>query len=267
MPFRCPYCAGLFCDVHRLPESHACPRIDLAKSPSQTSSPGTSAPPRASSYEYSITFGRPKHIQNRIYLGRKEAKHLLVAAVLVVAIGFSIVFYADYITIFGWTWSIASVFAIFLTASFLLHEMAHKVFAQRRGLWSEFRLTTWGAVVTLISVILPFKLISPGAVVISGPARLEDIGEISIAGPITNMAFSVAFLSASFAELPFPWWWLFVVLSMFNSTIAIFNLIPFGILDGYKIYNWNRKIWALSFAVSIVIAVLAYYSASPFINF
>lgn len=27
MPFRCPYCGGLFCEEHRLPEAHNCPSL------------------------------------------------------------------------------------------------------------------------------------------------------------------------------------------------------------------------------------------------
>jgi Zn-dependent protease len=240
--------------------------MDLARSPSQAEVIGQ---PKVSSYEYSVTFGQPRRVQNRVYISPTEAKHLAVAALLVVAIGFSIAFYAGYMETysFGWTWTVTSVFAVVLMASFLVHEMAHKVASQRRGLWAEFRLTTWGAVLTLISVVLPFKLISPGAVMISGPARLEDVGKISIAGPITNMAFSATFLGISFAVEPLSWWWLFVALAMFNATIAIFNLIPIGILDGFKIFSWNRKVWALAFAVAVALAVPAYVLASRFMYF
>ncbi len=27
LPFRCPYCGGLFCEDHRLPEAHSCPSL------------------------------------------------------------------------------------------------------------------------------------------------------------------------------------------------------------------------------------------------
>jgi len=27
LPFRCPYCGGLFCEEHRLPEAHNCPSL------------------------------------------------------------------------------------------------------------------------------------------------------------------------------------------------------------------------------------------------
>ncbi|MCW4009054.1 MAG: hypothetical protein NWF05_00330 [Candidatus Bathyarchaeota archaeon] len=267
MPFHCPYCGGQFCSQHRLPENHDCPRIGVAHS--QRQEVVTEAfIPRQNSYEFSVSFGQPRNKKGRIYISPTELKHLAVAILLVIGIGFSIVFYAGYMTYFGWTWTIATLYALGLTASFFVHEMAHKVTAQRAGLWSEFRLTTWGAVLTLVSVVMPFKLISPGAVMISGPAKMADIGKISIAGPVTNLVFSMAFLGASFALNPlfaFPWWWLFISLAMFNAIIAIFNLIPFGILDGYKIYNWDKKIWVMLFAAAIALAVPSYMLATPYV--
>jgi Zn-dependent protease len=266
LPFRCTHCGGQFCSAHRLPENHSCPRADLAHLPKQEATAEVIAP-QASSYEYSVTFGQPRQIQNRVYVSPKEAKHLSVAALLVGGIGFSIVFYAAYMERLGWTWAVASVFALLLTASFLVHEMAHKVIAQRRGLWAEFRLTTWGAMLTLVSVILPFKLISPGAVMISGPVRLGEVGKISIAGPSINLALCSMFLGAAFipAFIPSSYVSLFCIVAYINATIAVFNLIPFGILDGFKIYSWNKKVWVLAFAVAVALAVPSYMMASPYI--
>ncbi len=31
MPFKCPYCGGLFCEEHRLPEAHNCPSLKAAR--------------------------------------------------------------------------------------------------------------------------------------------------------------------------------------------------------------------------------------------
>jgi Zn-dependent protease len=108
-------------------------------------------------------------------------------------------------------------------------------------------------------MILPviFKIISPGAVMISGPATMDDIGKISIAGPITNIIMSGACLAAAF--IPYnPIAWVFVAGALINGYIAVFNLIPIGILDGHKIFNWNKTIWAVAFAASIVLAAAAY---------
>lgn len=260
MPFRCPHCGDQFCSIHRLPENHGCPGLERAQAQRQAAISPT--PPRAS-YEYSVTFGQSRGAKGRVYLSPKEAKHLSVAALLVLGIGFSVALYGDYFTWFGWTWTIASVFAVVLAASFLVHEMAHKVTAQRRGLWAEFRLTTWGAVLTLISVVSPFKLIAPGAVMISGPARRDELGRISIVGPFVNAVLCALFLG--FTLVPSPYFSLFALIALVNATIAVFNLLPFGILDGFKIYRWNRKIWGLAFAAAFALAVPSYVIAWSYI--
>lgn len=222
--------------------------------------------PHTSSYEYSVSFGQPRRVQSKVYISPKEAQHLAIAALLVVGIGFSIAMYAGFFDYLGWTWPIASVFALLLTASFLIHEMAHKITAQKRGLWAEFRLTTWGAIITLISIVSPIKLISPGAVMISGPARMDEIAKISIAGPIINMAIGAAFLgAASLPALSLTYVSLFAIVAFINGIIAAFNLIPFGILDGFKIFSWDKKVWALGFAVAVAITVPSWLIAAPYL--
>jgi Zn-dependent protease len=262
MPFRCPYCGGQFCSEHRLPENHQCPQIAQAQAQKQEAVAEVFTPPKAS-YEYSISFGPGRATKPRIYMSHKELMHLIPAALLIIGIGFSIVFYNNffnggYFELIGWGWTEMSFFATLLTASFLIHEMAHKIIAQRQGLWAEFRLTTWGAVITLISVFTPLRLISPGAVMIAGPARLKEIGRISIAGPITNITLALIFLGASFAPVSYGNWVLLVTLASFNAFIALFNLIPFGVLDGLKIFTWNKKVWAAAFAVAATLTVLTY---------
>jgi Zn-dependent protease len=208
------------------------------------------------SYEYKVTYGMPRRTRGRVYFSPKELKHLAVAVLLVIGVGLSYVFLTGTLAE-DWV-IIASASAAIFTTSFFIHEIAHKVTAQRRGLWAEFRLTMWGSVLTAIFMILPvpFKIISPGAVMVSGPASMDEIGKISIAGPVTNIVLSGAFLAAAFA--PTSIFWIFVVGALFNGYIALFNLIPIGILDGFKIFNWNKTIWALAFSASAALTVISY---------
>jgi len=263
MPFQCPYCGEQFCSQHRLPENHSCPRIGLAHSQKQETVVEGLAP-KKNSYAFSVSFGQPRNVKGHVYMSMKELKHLIPATLLIIGIGFSIVFYNqifgnNYFGIIGWGWTEISVFALLLTASFLIHEMAHKVTAQRRGFWAEFRLTKIGALLTLISVFTPFRLISPGAVMISGPVRLNDMGKISIAGPVTNLSLSLIFLGAAYTPITYAYSALFLLIASFNAFIAVFNLIPFGILDGFKIYSWNKKIWALAFTVAVLLTAYTYF--------
>jgi len=177
----------------------------------------------------------------------RELKHLAVGAVLVTLVALSF--------IRSYSWSTLAL-ALLFTSSFLLHEMAHKFTAQRSGLWSEFRLVTFGAVITALSIISPFKIIAPGAVVMLGAADLSTIGKASAAGPLTNIALGFGMLLlASATSNPLVHSILYIT-AYINGILALFNLIPFGILDGQKVMAWNVKIWALAIALSLILVIL-----------
>ena len=209
-------------------------------------------------YEYTITYAPTQLKRGKIHFSSKEIKHLTIAALLVISVGlslnlFSNLFYTDY----GIDYVMLVTFAIILTTSFFLHEIAHKIVAQREGLWAEFRLTLIGAILTLISIITPlFKIISPGAVMVAGFADMKSIGKTSIAGPMTNITLSMMFLAGTFL---FPQQIQILALAaFFNAWIALFNLIPLGILDGFKIFQWNKRNWVLTFTSSLILTIISY---------
>jgi Zn-dependent protease len=209
-------------------------------------------------YEYTITYTPTQLRRGNIHFSTKEIKHLTIAALLVVGVGlslglFSNFFYTDY----SIDYVMLATFTIILTTSFFLHEIAHKIVAQREGLWAEFRLMFIGAVLTLVSIITPlFKIISPGAVMVAGPADMKSMGKTSIAGPVTNIVLSTVFLAATFL---FPQQiGILALAAFFNAWIALFNLIPFGILDGFKIFQWDKKLWVLTFTTSLFLMLISY---------
>jgi Zn-dependent protease len=146
-----------------------------------------------------------------------------------------------------------------MTVSFLTHEIAHKIFAQKAGMWAEFRLTTWGAVLTFISIFLPFRMIAPGAMMISGTPSSKEMIKISVAGVITNMIYSVGLFGVAFALAPSGYATMLFFAAYINAFMAIFNLIPFGVLDGFKLFMLNKKLWALAFTVAVVLTAIAVY--------
>jgi Zn-dependent protease len=257
LPFKCPYCGGYFCSEHRLPENHECPQIEQARTPRQETRPITIQ--KQKQYEYTITYPPTTPTRTKIHFSNKEIKHLTIAALIIIGIGLSPGIYPDILNELGGLFMLAA-FALILTTSFFTHEIAHKIAAQRRKLWAEFRLTFIGAILTLISIISPlFKIISPGAVMVAGPTDKESMGKISIAGPTTNIVLSTTFLAASLL-LPenTPIVFILIFGAFFNAWIALFNLIPFGILDGYKIFLWNKKIWTSAFTVSLILTITSY---------
>ncbi|MEM3875030.1 MAG: AN1-type zinc finger domain-containing protein [Candidatus Bathyarchaeia archaeon] len=255
LPFKCPYCGGYFCTEHRLPENHECPRIETARAPvkeEQTRASQTWKP-----LEYTITY-IPIETRRKIHFSTKEVMHFAVAALVVFGIGLSLGISPRTIKNIGGV-PMLLAFGVIVMASFLIHELAHKFTAQKNGLWAEFRIILFGLVLTAISIILPrFKIISPGAVVISGLTSKRSVGKISIAGPFTNILLSMVFLIAAHFAPAGSFEYLFLLSFAINAWIAFINLIPFGMLDGLKVFFWNKVVWALAFTTSLVLTLASF---------
>ena len=241
LPFKCSYCHGYFCSEHRLPENHACPEYWRAKTPREE--------PSRPTYKYTITYP-PRPTAKVFWFSKTELKHLALGALLVMGVGLSFIWQ------FSYPPEILVILTIAFTLSFLLHELAHKTSAQRFGLWAEFRLTLQGALITLLSMLLPFKIISPGAVMIAGPMTRESAGKTGLAGPLTNIILStVCTIIAVTTQNEFFW-----IIAWINALIALFNLIPFGIMDGLKVFLWNKIVWATAFGVSLPLTIFTFWT-------
>ena len=183
----------------------------------------------------------------RIKTSKTELLHLTIATLLVIGVGLSLNGYRSV------SWQFLAIFV----SAFLVHELAHKFLAQYYGSWAEFRAFMWGLVVTAISALpmMPFKFIAPGAVMI-GLSDRSKFGRVALVGPLTNLAmgFSFLFLSLFFSSYS-PY---FVVGASFNGWIALFNLMPFGVLDGQKIFEWNKLIWIMTMAAASGLFIIAY---------
>jgi Zn-dependent protease len=183
----------------------------------------------------------------RIKTSKTELLHLTIATLLVIGVGLSLNGYRSV------SWQFLAIFV----SAFLVHELAHKFLAQYYGSWAEFRAFMWGLVVTAISALpmMPFKFIAPGAVMI-GLSDRNKFGRVALVGPLTNLAmgFSFLFLSVFFNSFS-PY---FVVGASFNGWIALFNLMPFGVLDGQKIFDWNKLIWGITMAAASGLFIIAY---------
>ncbi|MCL2642290.1 MAG: hypothetical protein FWD52_02065 [Candidatus Bathyarchaeota archaeon] len=262
MPYSCPHCGGQFCSQHRLPENHICPQINNARIQRQNTVKETMTQTGSNGYNYNFNFNpQPARTHRRKAFSLKELKHIGIAALLVIGIGFSIGIYTN--MSYGstiWTIGMMSVFSVCMMTSFLVHELAHKFTAQKSGMWAEFRLVLWGTILTFISVFMPFKMIAPGAMMISGTTNKKSILKISIAGPITNIIFAgVFFATALILQSTIqPYSYVFAFIGFINAFMAVFNLIPFGVFDGRKIFSVNKKIWAVAFIPSLLLTLYGY---------
>jgi len=213
------------------------------------------APP----FEFKITV-QPPRPSTKFGFSLVEVRDLVISALLVSGVGLSMLG----TSLFDTLPSLVLVLVLAFTASFLVHEMAHKATAQRYGLWAEFRLTVWGALITLISIISPFfKIISPGAVMIAGAADKDTIGKTAVSGPFTNLVICAVSLALTFiVPENNPFFVAVVFAAVFNAFIATLNLLPFGILDGWKVFKWSKLVWALAFvsSVALLVEVFTFYS-------
>ena len=182
----------------------------------------------------------------KIKSSKTEILHLFVATLLIIAVGLSFNSYRH----ISWQF-----LAIFISA-FLIHELAHKFLAQYYGSWAEFRTQMYGLIVTAISAIpfMPFKFIAPGAVMV-GLSDGNKFGRVALIGPLTNLVMGFAFLASTYL---FPYHSYLHAGASFNAWIALFNLLPFGVLDGQKIFDWNKIAWICTIAATMVLFIAAY---------
>jgi Zn-dependent protease len=242
LPFKCNYCKEHFCSNHRNPINHSCPFVNSYKKKRQDMLHGNQNHGRPNT-SFSQIFSKIIHIKT----SKTELLHLAVATLLVTAVGLSLNGYRY----FSWQF-----LAIFISA-FLVHELAHKFLAQYYGSWAEFRAQMSGLLITAISAlpIMPFKFIAPGAVMVALSDR-NKFGRVALIGPVTNLVMGFSFLLLSlFYSSHSPY---FATGASFNGWIAMFNLIPLGVLDGQKIFDWNKPVWAVTIAAAMGLFIIGY---------
>ena len=249
LPFTCSFCGGAYCAQHRLPESHECPEYRRVRGRRQPEV-RVAAPPDIRAYASSAW----RSSRSRVGFSPTEVKHVLVGIILVSAVGLS------YSSIVFSSWIAIAAAVLFFTAGFIIHELTHKAVAQRYGLWAEFRLDLFGAVLTALSAVSPLKIIAPGAVVIAGQTTPDRVGRTAAAGPATNILLAALLLAlgqvihtVGLKEATFAG-------AAINAFMALFNLLPFGVLDGLKVFRWNKATWVLLIAVSVAVTALSYLS-------
>lgn len=140
---------------------------------------------------------------------------------------------------------VAMIFGVALVAvgtGVGLHEVAHKVVAQRYGHWAEFRYYPMGLLLAFVFAFMGFIYGAPGATVISGSVTQGQSGRISAAGPLTNVVLGLGFLAL---RLPLTGDIAFIPanIAFMNFVLAGFNMLPVLPLDGAKVWAWNRLVY------------------------
>ncbi|MBT7187582.1 hypothetical protein HN807_03170 [Candidatus Bathyarchaeota archaeon] len=244
MPFRCRYCGSYFCSEHRMPEMHDCTG-SYQQSRSTTGSSGFTA----TGYSYTPT----RRATRYGLFGQNELRDLgigLGVILLIMLSSYWRLFFTDPIFMMG----VVLVYGM----AFILHELAHKFSAQMLGYWAEFKINQQGLMMTLLSLISPFKIIAPGAVMIGNIASWSHYGKVALSGPVTNIVLGILFFAMSLFTAPQSYWGALANVGMgINSSLALFNLIPIGVFDGAKIIKWNKYAWVATVIAAGILYLVA----------
>ncbi len=195
---------------------------------------------------------------NSMKFSREEVIDL-VKAWLVISLAFALVMSGSSIGNLANTSLLVAllVSAITVGTGFLLHELAHKFYAQKYGCWAEFVASNTMLLVALLFPLMGVQFIfaAPGAVVIDGYISRKKYGIISIAGPITNIIIGIFFLLLGMAVVD-P---IIALITSYGTRInfwlAFFNMLPIPPLDGSKVLAWDKTIY---FLMLILCGVLAF---------
>jgi Zn-dependent protease len=156
----------------------------------------------------------------------------------------------------------------------LLHEIGHKIVAKRHGCWAEFRADPKGLRFgVLLAALLGFLFMAPGAVMVAGVVTRRQNGHIAVAGPLVNLGLFVVGVplgalllgltnafelssGAMFVDGGLDWRTMLIDICVFwlqaNLILGLFNMLPFGPLDGLKVRDWSESVF---YAVLLIFAV------------
>ena len=159
----------------------------------------------------------------------------------------------------GFNFKVLPITILIMVLVFAFHELSHKFVAQKYGCFAEYRIWPLGIALALLSSFTGIIFAAPGATYISLYTRKKfafsvahltkkEYGKISLAGPLTNIAIGAVALILMFV---YPLG-LFSTLSNISFFLAFFNLLPIFPLDGSKVLAWDRKIWLVVFAASLI---------------
>ena len=116
--------------------------------------------------------------------------------------------------------------------------------SQEIWLLAEFRMSPGGLRfgVLLVKVILQVVFMAPGAVMVIGNTTKPQFGKIALAGPVSNLCLwvlGIVHLRLALAATQKSQISYYTTGSWPTPSSLLFNMLPFGPLDGKKIKTWS----------------------------
>ena len=168
--------------------------------------------------------------------------------------------------------------------AFLLHEIGHKIIAKKNGCWAEFRADPSGLRFgVFLAFFLGFLFMAPGAVMVAGVVTRRQNGHIAVAGPLVTFglfligipvwglllgltgAFDATLLierGEYLVDGALIWQQMLIDAAEFwimaNLVLGLFNMIPWGPLDGAKVKDWNENVFYGVISIFILLVVTWY---------
>lgn len=192
---------------------------------------------------------------------RRERRDLLVAWAAI-AVAFTFLYLRDSIDLV-WLLIIFVLSLLTVGIGFVFHELAHKFAAMHFGYWAEFRKDNIMLLMAvLLAALVGVVFAAPGATMVYGATTRRENGVISAAGPATNLVLCAIFAGVYFvgANLS-PWVMILGMMGVqINAMLAAFNMLPVSVLDGKKVLDWDKGVFAVLFVASFgaVIAALTF---------
>jgi Zn-dependent protease len=278
--FTCPYCNGVYCGEHRLPESHGCPGIQKVHEDAKRKVSGSLGMDDYEEGNQTWIPVLPKKKETRrkpkkSRFSATEKRDLLIASILVILVSISI-FGAPYgiingVSIFtsylmsSYWWVPIGMSAIFLL-SFIGHELAHKFTAQHYGMWSEFRMSPMGYYLSAIAILFSIPIFGTGIMYTSGTTNKEEDAKSNLAGPLSNFLIAICLVILAMATV------LFLDASslanviflvrygiIINGVLGLFNMIPIQPFDGATVKDWSLPVWIVMTAVLLAMLLIGYF--------
>jgi Zn-dependent protease len=146
-----------------------------------------------------------------------------------------------------------------VSVAFIGHELGHRYMARRFGCYARYHLWMQGLMLSILFTILTngvFVFAAPGAVVIYPTIGLwgetkvlsgKQKGVVSLFGPLVNISLASLFFVLSLLFSPMESLLRFAM--QINAWLGLFNLIPFPPLDGFAIFHWDKRAWAVVIGV------------------